>query len=75
MPLGAIFRKDKKNWRHSTRQFSHIVGNAYQTPLGFDLLQPPQVEPAEAHIVFDVAEDGFDFDIALDSEQLALLGK
>jgi hypothetical protein len=49
------------------------MGNAYQTPLGFDLLEPPQVEPAEAHIVFDVTEDRFDFDIAQDAQGLASL--
>jgi hypothetical protein len=32
------------------------MGKAYQPPLGIDLLQPPQVESAEAHILLDIAK-------------------
>jgi hypothetical protein len=32
------------------------MSNAYQPPFGIDLLQPPQVETAEAQILFDIAK-------------------
>ena len=54
--------KGKKSWWLFSRQLFHIMGDAHQTPLGFHLLQAPQVESAEAHIVFDDAKDRFHFD-------------
>ena len=33
------------------------MGNTGQSPLGFHLLQPAEMKPSEAHIVFNVAED------------------
>lgn len=55
--LKAEIEKRQKNWRKSARQFLHIVCNAQQPPFGIDFLDPPQAEPAEMPVVFDVAED------------------
>ena len=37
------------------------MGNTHQTPLCFHLLKPSQVESAEAHVLFDDAEDWLHF--------------
>jgi hypothetical protein len=39
-PKGVKRAKDKK-LAGSPRQFSHVMGNADQPPLGLDFLQPP----------------------------------
>ena len=49
------------------------MGDAYQAPFGFHLLQAPQVESTEAHIVFDDSKDRFHFDGTGRSQALACL--
>ena len=51
------------------------MGDTHQTPLGFDLLQAPETEPAEFTVVFDMPEDRLHVNIALDAEPLACFGE
>lgn len=51
------------------------MGDADQTPFELDFFQPAEHESTEAHIVFDVAEDGFVFNTSLFSQGDALLGE
>ena len=58
-------RAEAKKTGGSDRQFSHIMGNADQQPLGIDFLLATQVESAEAHVVFYVADGCFHIHRAL----------
>jgi hypothetical protein len=61
----------QKNWRSLHRQFLHIMGDTHQTPLGFDLLHAPEIEPAEFSVVLNMPEDRLHLDIAQDAKPLA----
>ena len=43
------------------RKLFDIVGETEQAPLNGGLFQPPEHESAEALVMFDLTEDGFDF--------------
>ena len=49
------------------------MGDAHQSPLCFHLLKSPQVESAEAHIVFDDPKDRFHFNRTGGSQALSRL--
>jgi len=51
------------------------VSDADQTPLDLDFFQSAEHKSAEAHIVFEVAKDGFGFNTALLAQGHALLGE
>ena len=66
--------REGKKTGGSHRQFSHVVGNTHQQPFGIDFLLAPEMETAEAHVVFDVADGCFDIHGALSTKLLSLLG-
>jgi hypothetical protein len=47
------------------------MGNTHQPPLGFDFLHPPQIEPTEFSVVFDMPENWLSLDIAQKPEPFA----
>ena len=51
------------------------MGDRHQTPLGFDFLKPPEMEPAEIPVVFDMSKNWLHLDIAQDPEPLAFFGE
>ena len=46
------------------------MGNANQTPLGIDLFKPPEEEPSDLHVLFDIPKDGFDISTALSTQTI-----
>ena len=51
------------------------MGDRYQTPLGFNFLTLPEMEPAEISVVFDIPKNYLHFDIAQDVEPLPFFGE
>ena len=71
----ALGEKRQKNWRSVGRQFTHIVSNREDAPLSIHLFQSPEHEPAHAHVMFDIAEHGFNIRSTLLAQGNTLLGE
>ena len=57
----------------TSEQLAQVVHGADEVPLGGHLPLPSQAEPAEAHGLLDLLEDGFDDDLAPSIVGTALL--
>ena len=64
-PVVVGAKQRKGGWRSLGRQSRHVMADAEQPPLYFDLLEPSEHEPPKAPVMFQASEDAFHLNSSL----------